>query len=98
MCKSQAICMEDVSIVLCVSYKLEKKSWIINKWGHSANEWVRSPSVWGQYNLEELSEWEQVKEKRKTQRVGENYERYTIRKRAVSEKKKKSFSLHKLYL
>ena len=43
----------------------KKKSWIINKWGHSANEWLRSPRMWGQYSLEELSEREQVKEREK---------------------------------
>ena len=40
---------------------------------------------------------EQVKEKRKIERVRENCERYTMRKRVVSEKKKRVFFL-KLYL
>ena len=49
-------------------------------------------------NLEELCEWEQAKEKRKINRVRENCKRYTVRKRAVSEQKKRVFSLLKLYL
>ena len=40
---------------------------------------------------------EQVKEKRKIERVRENCERCTMRKRVVSEKKKRGFLL-KLYL
>ena len=46
---------------------------------------------WGYCSLEELCEWEQAKEKRKIERVRENCERYTGRKRAMSEKKNKVF-------
>ena len=44
-------------------------------------------------NLEELHEWKQAKEKRKIERVRENSERYIVRKKAVSEKKKGVFYL-----
>ena len=52
-----------------------------------------SEQDWGQCSLEELRDWEQAKEKRKIERVRENCERYTVRKRAINEKKKRVFSL-----
>ena len=60
------------------------------KGGHSAYELERSSKEWGwdcgECNLEEQRERERERILRDTK-----WERYTVRKRAMSEKKKKSF-------
>ena len=50
---------------------------------------VKSQSVRTRCSVEELCEWEQAKEKRKIERVRENYDRYTVRKKGNSEWKEK---------
>ena len=69
-----------------------KKRKVIRPFGEEGKK-KRSPCEldWGQCSLEELCEWEQAKKKRKIERVRENCERYTGRKRVMSEKKKKVF-------
>ena len=73
---------------------------MINKWRGLSGALYNFLSKWdwGWCSLEELRDWEQAKDKRKIERVRENFERYTVKKRAVSKKKKKVFSLLKLYL
>ena len=71
-----------------------RKRWRNKRRGYSTIwrcEWSEVLECEDWCSLEELHEWEQAKEKRKIERVRENCERYTVRKRAVSEKRKKVF-------
>ena len=73
-----------------VEGRKEKKADEEIKGGHSAYELERSSKEWGwdcgECNLEEQRERERERILRDTK-----WERYTVRKRAMSEKKKKSF-------
>ena len=66
---------------------------MVDKWHGSSEAPYNFSSKWdwGRCTLEELRDWEQAKDKRKIERVRENCEKYIVKKRVMSENKRKFF-------
>lgn len=94
--------MKDVTIVLWVSNRLERKRWWNINWGHSASEPEKSEKGRGECSLGRTA-WVRVsKRKKKKKNIDSKEKLWAIHAEEESNewkrKKKKSCSLFKLYL